>query len=225
MNNKRQRELWISNHHLDYHRRQFNEPYRSTIHLRKFVEDTIPNCRQPYRAIDVGGGAGANAYHLSQLLINTSWVVLDVNESLFELGNRLMKEKGMTAPVEFVTGDFYRLSDLFPPRSFDLVFSIQTLSWLPSYEEALAQLLTVSKGVTFVTSLFSDFLVDAQIEIKQYEEKNKWRGDGPYFYNVYCFERFRDFCIKHGAKHVIAKDFEIDIDLSPPKNEQTCQII
>lgn len=218
---KSQTELWLSDHHLNYHRRQFEEPYRSTVHLGKFIEDTLPDCRQPYRAIDVGGGAGANAYHLSQLLTNSSWVVLDINEPLFNLGRSLMKEKGMTAPVQFVVGDLYHLDEHFAPKSFDLVFSIQTLlACLPSYEQALAQLLELSKGVVFVTSLFTDFLVDARIEITQYEEPPKWQGEGPYFYNVYCLERFRDFCIEHGAKRVVATDFQMDIDLIPPANRQ-----
>jgi hypothetical protein len=213
-------ELWLADRHLDYHLRQFNEPYRSTVHLREFVEDQLRECCQPYRAIDVGGGAGANAYHLSESLINTSWTVLDINETLFDLGKSIMKKKAMTMPVQFIAGDFYHLDELFDPKSFDLVFSIQTLSWLPNYEQALFQLLRLSKKVTFVTSLFTDFLVDAHVEVTQYKDHTKWKGEGPYIYNIYCFERFRDFCIDHGAKRVIATDFQIDIDLAPPSNQQ-----
>lgn len=179
--NKSQADLWRDDHHLDYHRRQFDEPYRSTVHLRKFVEDILPDYKRPYRVIDVGGGAGANAYHLSQLLANSAWVVLDINESLFSVGHHLMKEKGMTAPVQFIAGDFYHLDEHFTPESFDLVFSIQTLSWLPGYEQALAQLLRLSKGVIFITSLFSDSLVDAHIEITQYDDQTRWKGNGTVF--------------------------------------------
>ena len=54
-----QEELWLSEHHLDYHRRQFLEPYRSTVYLRQFVCDTLDDYTLPYRALDVACGGGA----------------------------------------------------------------------------------------------------------------------------------------------------------------------
>jgi hypothetical protein len=71
-------------------------------------------------------------------------------------------------------------------------------------------------GVAFVTSLFTDFHVDARIEITEYEETGSPRT--PMFYNIYAWNRFRDYCLGLGAAEVIAEDFEIDTELSPPEN-------
>lgn len=44
---------------------------------------------------------------------------------------------------DFVKGDFYRLSEIFGSKSFDIVFSIQAFSWLPDYEDGLLEILRV----------------------------------------------------------------------------------
>ncbi len=219
MNANPQKQHWLSERHLEYHRRQFLQPYRSTVHLRQFVCDTLVDYMLPYRALDVGCGAGANIYHLAKVLPNTSWIGFDINESLFALGKQCIdKCGGLPNPVQFVAGDFYHLKDCFPVHSFDLVFSIQTLSWLPDYETLLPQLLAMVKpgGVAFVTALFTDFLVDARIEITQYHEGRLGEGEGPFFYNIYCLDRFRDYGIQLGASRIVAIDFEIDAELPLP---------
>ena len=220
MNADQQRQYWLSERHLDYHRRQFAEPYRSTVRLGQFVRDTLGDCTVPYQALDVGCGSGANIYHLAQMLPNTSWVGFDMNESLFDLGNELIDERGgLSNPVQFMAGDFYRLEEHLLVRSFDLVFSIQTLSWLPEYEKPLSQLLSMLRrdgGAAFITSLFTDSMVDARIEITQYHEGKFEEGEGPAFYNVYCLERFREICLRQGASEVVAIDFEMDVDIPIP---------
>jgi ubiquinone/menaquinone biosynthesis C-methylase UbiE len=220
---KDQKELWLSEHHLEYHRRQFVQPYRSIVHLRQFVSSVLGNCTASYRALDVGCGAGANIFHLSRQLPNTSWVGVDINEDAIELGRKLIAEHGgLGTPLEFLSGDFYHLMDYLPAYSFDLVFCIQTLSWLPEYETLLPQLLGMAKtgGVVFISSLFSDFLVDAYIKITQYKEGEFGNGEGPYFYNVYCLDRFREHCVGLGASQVVVVDFEIDEDLPLPDTRQ-----
>ena len=71
-------------------------------------------------------------------------------------------------------------------------------------------------GVAFITSLFTDFLVDAHIEITEYEEGEFGHGEGPSYYNVYSLDKFREQCIQLGAERVEAVDFEIDVDLPFP---------
>src|SRR5438477_1948047 len=56
---------WLEDRHLDYHRRQFAEPYRSTAHLCRFVERILGSrVEAECSALDVGCGAGANMFHL-----------------------------------------------------------------------------------------------------------------------------------------------------------------
>lgn len=206
------KKAYLDDKHLEYHSKQFHEPYRSTLHLCNFVKRTV-DVNLPYEAIDVGCGGGGNIFHLHKLLTKTSFVGLDWADEFFELGKRFMKD----ANCHFIKGDFYELEKNFGEKSFDLVFSIQTLSWLLRYEEALEQLLKISRRWVFVTSLFTDFHVDVISKIFEYtKNKNGWKTKYPYYYNIYSFERFRDFCLLHGAKEVIAEDFVIDIDLAPP---------
>ena len=49
--------------HLEYHKRQFEEPYRSTVALLDFVKSILAeSCETPFKAIDVGCGGGAQMY-------------------------------------------------------------------------------------------------------------------------------------------------------------------
>jgi len=209
---------WLEDRHLDYHRRQFAEPYRSTAHLCRFVERILGGrVETECSALDVGCGAGANIFHLSRVLTQARWTGVDIAGDLFDVHAGLTAERGGTRnPVELIAGDFYHLSRLLPPRSFDLAFSIQTVSWLDGYAGFLPQFLAMLKpgGVAFVTSLFTDFHVDARIQITEYEQDGSPRA--PMFYNIYAWNRFRDYCLGLGAVEVTAEDFEIDSELPPP---------
>jgi SAM-dependent methyltransferase len=211
---------WLADRHLAYHRRQFAEPYRSTVHLRRFVERILgARLETACSALDAGCGAGANIFHLSRVLTQTRWTGVDITASLFDVHGALTAEcGGLRNRVDLIAGDFYDLPRLLPPRSFNLAFSIQTVSWLDGYTRFLPQFLAMLKpgGVAFVTSLFTDFHVDARIEITEYEETGSPRT--PMFYNIYAWNRFRDYCLGLGAAEVIAEDFEIDTELSPPEN-------
>jgi ubiquinone/menaquinone biosynthesis C-methylase UbiE len=195
---------------LDYHLRQFREPYRSTMALGRFLLSRIGKLSGD--ALDVGCGAGANIFHLSQLLPELRWTGLDLaGDFLFQHSQKLFSDRKMD--VQLVNGDFYHLTDLFGGTKYDLVMSLQILLTLPSYEKALEQLLAVTSKWLVITSLLSDFLVDAKIQTTDYT----WPAEVRHaYYNVYSFPRLRAFCEAHGAREVIAQDFEIDIDLPVP---------
>src|ERR1700704_6208340 len=208
---------WLEDRHLDYHRRQFAEPYRSTAHLCRFVERILgARAKTECSALDVGCGAGANIFHLSRVLTRARWTGVDIASHLFDVHRALIGEHGgLRNPVDLISGDFYGLPKLLQPRSFDLAFSVQTVSWLDGYTEFLPQFLAMLKpgGVAFVTSLFTDFHVDARIQITEYEENGSPRT--PMFYNIYAWNRFRDYCLGLGAADVTAENFEIDTELLP----------
>ena len=193
---------------LDYHTRQFENVYRSTVHLTRFL--TSLEGLSGGEALDVGCGAGANIYHLARAFPGFRWTGIDVAGSVvFPIGRKKLQEAGVAATL--VEGDFHRLTEIFPTRRFELVLSIQTLLVLPHYEEALEQLLAVTGDWLVVTSLFTDFRVDAKVEVRDWT----WSEDcqGPFYYNVVSHARFRDFCTSHGFREVAAQDFNIDIDL------------
>jgi len=203
--------------HADYHTRQFEEPYRSTVHLSTFVKSVLgDSVEEPLRAIDIGCGGGANIYHLAKVLPKTEWVGIDWADQFFDLGRPHMA--GAKVNCEFIKGDFYQLTKIFGEKSFDLAYSIQTLSWLPGYEDAFLEILRVTRKWAFVTSLFTDYRADIISRVHPYQGP-PWDKPAAYFYNVYCYDRFYDFCLAHGASELISQDFVMDIDLPEPEGK------
>lgn len=207
----------LSENAYHYHESQFKQPKRSTIALGNFVEKILLSTKTPYSAIDIGCGGGANMYYLSKILSETKWTGLDFAEKWLLIAKQYLSDYNK---FKFIQGDFYNLTKMFPWKSFDLTFSIQNLSWLPKYEDALEEIFEVTKKWIFVTSLFSDFKVDVFSNVFQYNDDWSVEEDSPYNYNIYSFGRFKDYCIEHGAKEVIAEDFILDIDLPVPESMQ-----
>jgi ubiquinone/menaquinone biosynthesis C-methylase UbiE len=201
----------VAREDLDYHERQFDQQYRSTARLARFTR-SLAGLRGG-DAFDVGCGAGANIFHLGRELPGYRWTGLDIaGRTLFPIGRPRLAAAGLD--VTLIEGDFFHLREIFAGRHFDLVLSIQNLSWIPSYEAALEQLLAVTRGWLVVTALFTDFQVDAKIEVHDYT----WSADcqGPFYYNVYSLARFREFCEARGCQEFASEDFEIEIDLPRP---------
>jgi trans-aconitate methyltransferase len=70
------RQQYLDRKHLEYHRKQLEQPKRSTVALAEFVASLI-NGTNAHSVLDVGCGAGANIYHLSHLLPKAQWTGLD----------------------------------------------------------------------------------------------------------------------------------------------------
>ena len=219
MSKENQEKYWLDPRHLEYHRRQFSTPYRSIMALGELLRARIGGAMAG-RAVDVACGAGANICHLGRMFPGVQWTGVDIADALFPLGLQLMRDEGMDPLPHLQKADAYRLCNVLPAGSFDLTFSIQTLSWMPAYEEPLEQLFKVTRpgGWIVISSLFTDSLVDAQIEIRQYPNGPAAPFDGPSHYNIYCMERFEGVCRKLGASDVISADFEMDVDLPKPEH-------
>ena len=204
-----QRRLWEDETHYRYHARQFTQEYRSTVHLRRFLQ------RLPLHggeALDIACGAGANIYHLGPALPEYRWTGVDiVGEPLFAIGRPWFEQRGPAATL--VQGDLYALDAAFPERRFDLVLCLQTLSWLPELDEALAQALRLTRGWLVLSSLFSDADVDTRCQAVDHTAAP---GLPPHFLNVYSLRRLRELCESHGCRSFVVEDFEIDVDLEPP---------
>lgn len=195
--------------HYHYHLNQFHTPYRSTIHLQNFIKTIIPNLDSPYKIIDVCCGGGANIHQFAKIFPNSDFIGLDSTNKFFNLGEKFI-DKNINYNLK--KGDCFKLSKIFGRESFDIVLSIQTLSYLPDYENALQQLINVSKKWIFISSLFTTYNVDIINNVYLFEEE-KWERKMPYNYNIYSTSRFEYFCKKYGAKRVIFSDFLIDIDI------------
>lgn len=210
-------EKWktIARQDADYHRRQFQKPYRSTVRFAEFIKSFVGPLRGD--ALDVACGAGANIFHLNEFVPGFSWTGVDiVGEELFEIGRPFIASKKLN--VNLVSGDFYNLEELFGDRKFDMVLSIQTILNVPisTCEIALNQLLSVTKQWVFITSLFTDFNIDVTVEAMDYTWPPECRSPGPY--NIYGLPRFKDTCQAKGCKEFVCRNFDIDIDLPAPSS-------
>lgn len=198
---------------LNYHQRQFATAYRSTTCLGEFIRALIGSTRG--EALDVGCGAGANVYHLSEMIPGFHWSGVDIaGEVLFPIGSPFFRSKGLQ--VDLKSGDFHKLEEYFPGKQFDLVLAIHTFGSIASYDALLDQLFRISKGWLIVSAMFSEFNVDVSIEVKDYTWPEECSNPGNY--NVYSLSRFRRLCEAHGCKQFVSRDFVIDIDLLPPEN-------
>jgi hypothetical protein len=69
-------------------------------------------------------------------------------------------------------------------------------------------------AVLFVTSLFSSFITDVTSSVVEFHGEDLSRPSwGPYYYNIYSMERFKWYCRSFGARSIIDREFEIDMDL------------
>lgn len=214
---EQQRDYWLDERHLAYHQRQFDNPYRSTMRLLDLIESAAAPARGA-RGLDVACGAGAALFQLGRRFPQMEWTGVDIAEHLFGIGAGLMRARGVVNLPRFVRGDAYRLADHLPPQSFDVVCCLQTFLSVPDYEPLLGPVLSMAKpgGAVFILSLFTDALVDAKIELKQYRDERFDQFDGPFYYNVYSIDRFVQECRRRGAARVEAVDFDIDQDLPRP---------
>jgi SAM-dependent methyltransferase len=203
----------IAQQDIDYHRRQFAQTYRSTSYFGEFIQSLIRSTQG--EALDVACGAGANIFHLAQTVPGFHWSGVDIaGEVLFPIGRPFFRSKGIEADLK--VGDFYKLGEYFGGKTFDLVLAIQTLLALETYDALLDQMLSMTRGWLFVSSMFTDFDVDVNIEVTDYT----WPEDcpNPGNYNVYSLTRFRKACEARGCKEFVSRDFVIDVDLPPPEN-------
>jgi ubiquinone/menaquinone biosynthesis C-methylase UbiE len=219
MADDKQTQYWLEERHLAYHRRQFAEPYRSTVFLGELIGRVVSETFQG-EVLDVACGVGAGMAYLGRVFPNARFTGVDIADEIFPIGLQLMREQGMTNLPRMVRGDIYKLEEVVKPRTYDIVLSIQTLSWVPTYEPLLGPLLAMAKpgGTVIVSSLYSEALVDAKIELKQYTDASFQDAREQIFYNIYCLERFVSECKRHGAASVEAFDFEMDRDLPRPSH-------
>ena len=182
----------------------------------KFFEQLIgPYLRDgEVSVLDACCGVGDLIYFLAQLNPAASFTGVDQAAFLIDEARAQFPDN---PKINFVTGDVYALTEQFGKKSFELAVCKQTISWLPRYEEPVAELMSVARRAVFVSSLFYDGRIDFETRVREYTT-DAGREDYNAFYNVYSFPVFREFCLSRGAKDVVGFDFNIGIDLPRPAN-------
>lgn len=203
---------------LEYHQKQFKEPYRSTVKFCDWLE--IQGCITPQarlNILDIGAGAGANIYYMNERFPNAKFWGIDINDQLVNLGNYHM-ENTQKENCKLEVGNLYDLDTKYK-NAMDGIISIQTLSWLPDYKTALEKMMDVQPSWIALTSLFFDGKVNCHIEIEDYTIKIDGQSCRDSFYNVYSLDLVRSLFEEHGYEDFRYVPFEIDIDLSKPNTK------
>lgn len=213
---KQRLDEWINPNpqDLNYYDRQIINPYRSTIKFVDFLDEVVGLLDQ--KILDLGTGKGANMFYIKNRFPQTILTGLDINYDLVQKGNEYVNKNGIT-DIELRFGDMYAL-DQNLKNQYDGILSFQTLSWLPSYEEPLEQMMSLNPDWIGITSLFYDGLIDCKIEVSMYknhEDCSPFKA----FYNVLSLQKIQAFANKYGYQRFIAKPFELDIDIPKPMDK------
>ena len=156
--------------------------------------------------LDVGAASGAFLEFIGNRLPYPKLVGIEYDAELVKAG----KENELT--FELKEGDANKL--LEQTSSFDVVFMTGTHSIFPDFRASFHECIRVASngGVVFVTGIFNDFPVDAQIQWKYASKDMDWQ-DG---YNLFSKKSVGDFLNSvPTVKNYEFEKFEIALDLDP----------
>lgn len=199
-------EVWldIGEEELRYHRRQYREPYRSTVAFIDFLKRAAGLDGEAARTIlDVGTGAGANVFWMAKAFPKCAFTGIDLSPELVGIADELNRGDENR---RFLAMDYHDIPSL--PK-FDHVLSFQFLSWIDMAEadRCLAlQFRQAERGVG-ATSLFCDHGLDYEIKV------HDRFCDRLVHYNIYSIDRLRELADGHGFSLKRCERFDIDIDL------------
>nr|MBI1232826.1 methyltransferase domain-containing protein [Cytophagales bacterium] len=217
-------KIITSDYDPSYHDRQFKEPYQSTI---KFCDWLITLGKISHdktsKICDLGCGKGANLYYFSKKFPNSEFIGLDINEKLINEGNTALSSLS-TLNVKLTQGDLYNARSIFKAGEFDGIVSLQTLSWLPNFEEPLDAMISLAPQWIAVSSLFYDGPVEAKTLITQHDIDNL--GNKKAFvqhYNTYSLPMVKDYFHDNGYPifNILRFEIAIDLPMSPAAKMQT----
>ena len=198
---------WKSSQIMDYHKRQLQTPYRSTVFFEKFLSENtnLDNCN----IVDIACGTGGATKYLAELHKNSVFLGIDFNENFAAY---FQEQKN----VAFEVGNLYEMSTKYA-NHFDGALCIQTLSWLPEYKEPLKNIFDLKTNWIALSFLGYEGKINFNIGIENYENLTS-EGDFTHsWYNIYSLPLMEEFFRKHGFRKFKYKEFEIDID--PKKSD------
>jgi ubiquinone/menaquinone biosynthesis C-methylase UbiE len=203
----------------DYYTRQFKTPYRSTVKFCDWLEElNILNVNSESNILDIGAGKGETLYYMKQRFPSCSYMGIDIKNELVIEGNSFFSTNQMQdCLLEY--GDLYNLDFAMLADKFEGIVMLQTLSWLPEYENALSEIIKLNPKWIALTSLFYDGLVECKTEIKEFkciDTKNVDWVEDSFYYNTYSLPRIKEFLSKKGYRTFKCIPFEIDVDLPRP---------
>jgi S-adenosylmethionine-dependent methyltransferase len=111
----------------------------------------LPQATQPLKALDLGGGTGANALRLARLGHHVT--LLDSSSQMLDFAKRAVQEAGVTERITLKHGDATQLANLLPAESFDVILCHNILEYVDDPRAVLrmaARALRDSSGIISV---------------------------------------------------------------------------
>jgi SAM-dependent methyltransferase len=184
---------------LDYHLKQQNEPYRSTVYFSAFCREWLESSKF---VVDAGCGAGGPTAYLAKTYQNCRFLGIDQSEEL-------IRHARPSHNLDFGVAD---LEDLSPIIGADGVVLIQTLSWMEDYQAPLSQVASrINPDWIAFSTLVYEGNIDCQIVVRELFRARTA------FYNIYALPRMHVFMKQTWNYDLVkAEPFVIDIDLEKP---------
>lgn len=113
---------------------------------------------------------GTLTYHISKIFPQAKYILSDINPDAIELAKEVNKD---IENIEYYVEDF--LNTKIEIGSCDLVFCIQTLSWVSHPKKFLSKIIDITKegGYFILSSLFNtEHDVDIYCKIRDYTRKS-----------------------------------------------------
>jgi ubiquinone/menaquinone biosynthesis C-methylase UbiE len=194
---------------IDYHIKQWESTYRSTDHFYKFIKGNLESSK---KIVDLGCGTGGCTYYISTKHNKCKYIGIDNSKKYIDIGLDILELK-KSNNLDFIVDDWFNLNQY---SNVDGVISLQTLSWLPEFENPLKEIFNKIKPQWIsLSSLF----YEGEITIKStvYQRKNFQHSKS--YYNTYSIPLLDQYCREYGYKIENYKPFEIDIDIKKPKDK------
>jgi len=185
---------------LKYHLRQWQEPYRSTVHFADFLESKLEVADY---VVDVACGSGGPTWYLANRFPSTRFVGLDISEELIAHARPARN-------LEFECGDCTNLGVRF---GVDGVIGIQMLHTLADPSLPIHQIATRIRPQWMA---FSTLIYDGNINCKIVVSEPMLPRMS--YYNIYGLPGLTYAARQQGYELTRYKKFDIDMDLPRPDN-------
>jgi len=201
---------WSDPVSMDYHMIQWEKPKESTIQFQKFIELHLQKSSE---VIDLGCGTGAATHFMAARNPECNFLGIDQDPKLVETARGVMAKQPNVKNLKFAIGDCFDLSR-FSKSTFQGVLSMQTLSWLGTWEQPMQEIYQeLHPDWIAISSLFYPGDISAQITISEPVR------DRITNYNVISIKDFQRHANKFGYHVQHYKKFEIPFCITKPTNE------
>ena len=192
---------------LAYHRRQYDEMYRSTEFLINQLKSEWSG-QQDLRVLDIGTGGGANLYYVAREFPDFSFTGIDINQYFVEEAAKKHLELGVTN-TSFRIAGFEEIEGDYDVIGSSQVLEVVTMDKAHELKKICFQ---KAKKAVYFLAMFTDKKLDYEINIHDYIY------DKVIPYNIYSIPQINNMASKYGFHLTNSEEFVINVEL--PNNHE-----